>query len=256
MSLDSLKTDDSIQEEKDSVGGSTFTIDSGLHNLTIDAAFIGKADSGAMSLTLHLKNDVAFVRQTLWITSGKAKGNRNYYMVKKDGKETGEKAYLPGFNVANALCLLTIGKEISEITTEEKIINLYDFDAGKEIPKKVDMILSLLDQETTFGIVKQIVDKKKKDDNGVYQPTGETREENEIKKVFRLRDGLTITEIKARSKLSPDELKVVEAQPTFKENWGEKNTGTCEDKSTKTGTTAGSPGAATTQAKPTESIFT
>jgi hypothetical protein len=90
--------------------------------------------------------------------------------------------------MANSLCLLTLGKEISELTTEEKVLNIYSPDAKAEVPTKVQVLMDLLNQEILVGLIKQTVDKTAKDAAGAYQPTGETREENEIDKFFRARD--------------------------------------------------------------------
>jgi len=43
----------------------------------------------------------------------------NYYQDKE-----GKKQYLPGFNIANALSVLTAGKELGELTPEQDGIHL------------------------------------------------------------------------------------------------------------------------------------
>jgi hypothetical protein len=59
------------------------------------------ADSGAMALNIRAKTeDGKEIRQQLRMTSGTAKGCKNYYEDKN-----GEKKYLPGFLMANALSL-------------------------------------------------------------------------------------------------------------------------------------------------------
>jgi len=235
--LSGLKTNETIEAEKDTLGGTSFIVESGLHDLTIDMAFVGKSTGGAMSLTIHAKNAESTVRNTLWITSGDAKGNLPYFVNK-----AGKKQFLPGYSIANSLCLLTIGKEISELETEEKVINLYDFDAGKEVPTKVQCLVDLLGQEVTLGMIKQIVDKNVKDNSGNYVPSGETREENEIDKVFRASDGLTVTEVLAEA-----------TEPVFKNTWSEKNTGVTRNKAKGAGANASVAGAPTPA--PTTSLF-
>lgn len=212
MSLAALKTDDTIHNEKDSVGGGAGTVESGLYNSTVKMAYLGESSGGAMSLTLHLNTDSGEIRHTTYITSGRAKGQKNYY--EKDG----EKNYLPGFNVANSLCLLTVGKEISEMVTEDKVIKIYDFTAKEEVPTTVPVLTELLGQPIIAGIIKQTVDKNKnvaaegaaKD----YQPTGETRDENEIDKFFKASNGLTTAEIRAGA-----------TEPAFRDTWSTINTG-------------------------------
>lgn len=242
--LTNLKTDNSIEQETDSVGGGFTVLDSALYDFTVKLAYLGQAASKAMSLNLVLATDDGKeLRQTLWMTSGEAKGCKNYY--EKDGK----KHYLPGFNMANALCLLTVGKEISDLDTEDKVIKLYNPTEGKEMPTQVPMLTDLLEQQITAGIIKQIVDKNVKNEaSGQYEPSGETREENEVDKFFRHKDGFTVTEIRAQA-----------PEAEFKATWEGKWTGEVKNKAkgkAAGGSTAGMPNAAASSAgKPTTSLF-
>lgn len=211
--LANLATDATIKNEKDSIGGSG-PVDSGLYPFTVAMAYLNIASSGAMGLVLNLKTeDGKEVRQTLWMTSGTAKGCKNYY--EKDG----EKHYLPGFIHANALCLLTVGKEISALETEDKVINVYSAEAKAEVPTKVKVFMDLLNQPIIAGMIKQTVDKTVKNDAGVYVPTGETREENEIDKFFRAKDRMTTAEIRAQADTA-----------TFIDSWDQKWTGKVKDR--------------------------
>jgi hypothetical protein len=241
--LANLATDDSIAGEKDSVGGASI-LDSALYMMEITAAYINKASSGALALVVHAKNaDGKQLRQSFWMTSGTAKGGKNYY--EKDG----EKNYLPGFLHANSLALLTVGKEISELETEEKVIKLYSAEAKSEVPTKVPMLTELLNKEVLFGVIRQTVPKTKKNDNGEYVPTGETRDENEVDKIFRARDRMTTAEIRAKAEAA-----------TFADTWETKWAGKVKDKTkgaTASASTAGAPkGAAPTGTKkPANSLF-
>jgi hypothetical protein len=238
--LANLATDESIASEKDSVG-SGGAIDSGLYLSTITLAYVTKAASDAMGLVFHAKTEEGReVRQTLWMTSGKDKGCKNYYEDKN-----GEKHYLPGFNHANSLALLTLGKEISALETETKVVNVYNKDAKAEVPTKVEMLVDLLGQQVILGVIKQTVDKTSKGDDGKYHPTGETREENEIDKIFRARDKMTTAEIRAQA-----------TEPAFYDTWDAKWTGKVKDKATKASGTAGAPKAGgAAAAKPKASLF-
>lgn len=241
--LASLATDASIAEEKDSVG-SGGPLDSGLYKATIALAYVTKSQGGAMGLVLNMKTEAGReIRQTLWMTSGTAKGCKNYY--EKDG----EKNYLPGFNHANSLALLTCGKEIGAMDTETKVVNVYSADAKSEVPTKVDMLMDLLGKEIIVGLIRQTVDKTKKNDAGVYEPTGETRDENEIDKLFRAKDRMTTAEIRAQAETA-----------VFADTWDAKFTGTVKMKAKGASGTAGAPkaaGAAGAPAakKPTTSLF-
>ena len=244
--LANLATDSSIADEKDSIGGSG-PLDSGLYNCTVSMAHITKSAGGAMGLVLTLKtSDNKEVRQTLWMTSGTAKGGKNFY--EKDG----EKHYLPGFIAANALCLLAAGKEVSQMDTETKVINLYSPEAKAEVPTKVEVLMDLLGQEIIAGIIKQTVDKTKKNEaTGQYEATGETREENEIDKFFRAKDRMTTAEIRAQAE-----------EATFINAWEQKWAGKVKDRAK--GAASGLPGvpklgaapeATAGTKKPTTSLF-
>ena len=240
--LANLVSDDSIANEKDSIGNGG-PLDSGLYPFNVAMAHINKASSGALGLVLALKaQDNKEVRQTFWMTSGTAKGCKNYY--EKDG----QKHYLPGFIAANALALLTVGKEISQLETETKVINLYSAEAKAEVPTKVEVVMDLLNQDIIAGIIKQTVDKTKKNETtGIYEATGETRDENEIDKFFRAKDRMTTAEIRAQAE-----------EAVFIDSWNTKWAGKTRDRA-KGGAAAGTPGmpkaAAAGTKKPTTSLF-
>ena len=242
-----VTSDSSIANERDSVGGSR-VLESGLIPMTVALAYGITASSGALGLVVALKGaDKQEHRETLWMTSGTAKGGKNYY--EKDG----QKHYLPGYLMANALCLLTVGKEISELETEQKVVPVYSKDAKTEVPTKVDMLVDLLGKEILVGMIKQTVDKTAKvEGTNEYVPTGETREENTIDKFFRSRDRMTTAEILARAETA-----------AFADTWAAKWTGVTRNRATGAAGTgkagapkaAGTAGAPKAQNKPTQSLF-
>jgi hypothetical protein len=215
--------DEGIREETDSLGGFQ-VLDSGVYNIKISMAFINKSKGGAMGMTVRGKTDDGkMLDQTLWVTSGDKKGNKNYYENTK-----GEKHFLPGFNVGNAICLLTVAKNLSDLDTEPGITEIY----GEK--KKVDMIPVLVGKDISLGVIKQLVDKTALDeDSGDYMPTGEHRAENEIDKVFRSKDNLTTVEIRGGIK-----------EAKFMDQWLGKWAGEVKDRTTKVepgGAVAGAP---------------
>ena len=243
--LATLTTQDDISNERDSVGSSG-PLESGLYNCTVNLAYITKSQGGALGLVLNLATDAGReIRQTLWMTSGTAKGCKNYYEDKN-----GQKQYLPGFNLANSLALLAAGKEISTLDTETKVVNTYSPEAKAEVPTKVEMVMDLLGKEIIAGVIKQTVDKTQKNDAGVYVPTGETRDENEIDKFFRAKDRKTTAEIRAQAE-----------EASFVDTWDQKWSGKTRDRAK--GAANGLPGvpklggagAAQGTKKPTTSLF-
>lgn len=250
--LSSLKNEDGVKiaDDKDTIGGGSNVVDSGAYPAKIGMAYISKSAGGALGLFLTcVTADNKELRQTLWMTSGDAKGNKNYYT--KDG----ENFPLPGFSQANALAMLTTGKEIADLedTIEEKVIKLYDFTAKAEVPTKVNAVMALIGQEVIAGVIKQVVDKTKKNEaTGQYENTGETREENEIDKFFCAKEGhlnKTLTEIKAKAETAE-----------FYTTWTEKWNGQVRNKAKGAEGTAGVPGAKAGTAvqgtpKPKSSLF-
>jgi hypothetical protein len=253
--LSSLKAEEGVKiaDEKDVLGGGNGPMESGAYRAKIGMAYTEKSKGGALGLflTLLVGDSAREVRQILWMTSGNEKGNKTYYT--KDG----ENYPLPGYSMANSLALLTTGKEISELDTEEKVIKLYNSEVKAEVATKVQAVTELIGQEVVVGLIKQTVDKTKETSPGskIYEPTGETREENEIDKFFCAKEGhenKTTTEIKAKAE-----------KAEFYDAWTAKWTGVTKNKAkgASAGGTAGVPGkpgaaaAATGTAKPKQSLF-
>lgn len=236
--LSNLKTDDSIAGERDSVGGSV--LDTALYPSKVTLAYLIKSDGGAVGLVLNAKTDAGRdIRQTIWMTS---KSGANYYTDK-----AGAKQYLPGFLIANSLSLLTVGKEIGDLVTETKVVSAYSKEAKADVPTKVEMFTELLGQDIIIGLIKQTVDKTQKNDAGVYMPTGETRDENEIDKLFRARDRMTVAEIRAKAEAA-----------AFVATWEAKHAGNTRNKAKGTGAgtgVAGTPKGAGVSTKPKASLF-
>lgn len=189
--FDNLQEIEGVETEKDVVRSSG-PMDTDLYQGIIKLAYTGKSQGGAMSVTVHIDMNGRTHRETLWVTSGDAKGNLPYYT-----KQDGSKAYLPGYNVFSAMAQLAADKPAAKLGTEDKIVKLYDRDAKKEIPQTVPVITELLDKPIYVGLVKQVEDKTSKNEaTGEYEPTGETRELNLIDKLFRASDKKTVAEAK------------------------------------------------------------
>lgn len=234
-----LEVDNSIEVEKDSVGGFS-VLDSNIYPTKINMAYTGESTGGALSVTLHLGTATGQeIRETVYVSSGKAKGQKTYYEAKD-----GSRKNLPGYSLIQSLCKLTTDKDVSQIPTEEKVIKLYDREAKKEVPTKVQVVTELLDKEVYTGLLKEKHDKTTKQGDD-YVPTGETFEKNAIDKFFRAPDKMTYAEA--------INSEVTEA--TFFNEWLKKNEGQVRDKTSKTSGSAGAPKAA--QAKPaaTQSLF-
>jgi hypothetical protein len=241
MGIAALKSDQNVALDVNRTGVSFGPLDSNIYSLTVEQAYMTQSKGGAYALNLEAVTDTgAKLKQQFWMTSGTAKGCSPYY-TDKDGN----KKPLPGFTQANTLSLLTVGKEISEVETEDRIIKLWDYSQSKEVPTSVQSFDDLIGQEFKAGVLKQVVDKNVKDASGNYVPSGETREINEIDKIFRARDDMSYVEIIAQAE-----------EAGYIHTWLKNNLDKVVDKSTKDAKpVASSPAAASAAPAPTTSLF-
>jgi hypothetical protein len=216
--LSKLKQDTNsleIAQEKDTLGGMT-VFDSDAYPAVIKLAYhtvSPNTGANAVSFKFQLEDGREY-STTEYITSGTAKGGKHYYTTSK-----GENRFLPGFTVADNIAQLTVGESILDLDAEEKVVKIYDYDAKAEVPKSVPMFMDIIGKKVTLGLIKKRENKNVKSNTGAYVPTAETREVNEIQKVFS-EDGLTTSEVKAGV-----------TEPTFLKRWADKYKGQVIDRS-------------------------
>lgn len=190
-----LAMDDSIQQEKDVLGGGG-ALATDIYPGIITMAYVTTAKSGAMAVSIAAKlpeQDREY-RETLYVTSGTAKGCKNYYEV------NGEKRYLPGFAIFNSICELTVGKQASQMATEKKVVKRYSPEAKGEAAMETEVLVDLLNKPIFLALFNKKENKTVKNEaTGKYEPTAETYNKNEIAKVFRASDKMTSAEIKANA---------------------------------------------------------
>lgn len=171
-------------------GGGLFETD--LYTGKIKVAYLLKASkSDAQSVNLVVDIAGKEYKSQTWVS------NKTGGVTYKD-KKTNEDRNLPGYNMMSSLMMLGASMELNDpaVNVEERTVKIYDYDAKKELPKAVSCFVDLHDVEIGIAIQKQTVDKTKKNDNsGVYEPTGETRDQNETVKFFDPEKFLTISEI-------------------------------------------------------------
>jgi hypothetical protein len=175
--------------EEDFLGGGG-VFDTNIYAAEIKTAYIGKAQSSdAMSINLILDINGREYRESIWVS------NRNGDVTYKD-KKTGDLKNLPGFNLITSLCLLTVSKEMGEMDVEELRVNIYDYDAKKELPQAVDCFTELHGEKIQIALQRQTVDKNQLNQStGKYEPTGETRDQNQIIKFFPESKLVTISDV-------------------------------------------------------------
>lgn len=205
---------DGVQEAKDTLGGGYQVLPSGVYNATIKAAYAGEAKSGAKSISFIFDVDGQEINETMYITSGTAKGGKTYYVAKD-----GTKHYLPSFLTAQSIGLLSAGKDIHQLTAEDKIIELYDWDSKGKVKTKVKMFTDLLGKPVKLGLLHRREFKRVKNDAGEYVNGTDTRDFNTVDKVFRAKDDMTVAEIRAKAD-----------EATFIKDWTNKWEGNVDDK--------------------------
>ena len=222
---------DGLEESQDRLGGFR-PLETDIYTGKIKALYAGKSDGGAASLTLIADFGGTEFRETYWVTNKKGE---NFFLNKDDKTK---KVPLPGFTIADDLCLIATGAPLSEAAFEERTIKLYDHEAKKELPKGVDMLVAAIGQPISLGILKVLENKNEKVGDE-YVPTAETREINVTDKVYHPEQKLTVAEARQG-----------QTEAKFWDSWLERNKGQTRDKRTIKGSAAG--GARTTPPKPGE----
>ena len=242
-------TSDGLEETQDRLGGFK-TRESAAYTGVIKAAYAGKAAaSNAQNVTIMLDLPDGESRETLWVTN---KTGQNFFIDKRDNTK---KVSLPGFTVVDDICLVTTNKPLSQQVAEDKVMNVYDPEHKKELPKSVPMLVDLIGKTVTLGMLKEIRNKQVKSTaTGEYEDTPETREENLTDKVFHHPSNLTVVEARKGIQTA-----------TFFQAWCEKNTGVTRDRRNikdgvasqggRPGRPAGAPPTAADSAAKTSSLF-
>ena len=211
-----IQTPQNVVEEKDVLGGGFKPLDTDVYLATIKHAYGSTAQSGAKAVNFEFElEDGRKYRETLYVTSREGKPTYT--------NQKGEVNYLPSYSIVDGIALFTTQKPLNEQATEPRTINLYDFNAKKELPKEVPMLMDMVGKQVKLAISLNLVDKTTKNDNtGKYEPTGETKEENSITKVFHPVSNKTVPEVKASQEAS------------FHDAWLAKNKGQVFDRTSKT----------------------
>lgn len=198
------------------VGGG-FAWESAVYDTKIKMVYLNQAKSEAISCNIILENaEGKELKESFWIKSGKAKGNKTFYT--KDGKDYP----LPGYAVANSMCIAATGDSLAKCigAAEKKTVKIYNADAKKEVPTERPVLMPLIGKAVKVAVHQITENKNKKNEAGQYVPTGDTRTVNECK-FFGNIEGKTTEEI-------------INNEPAeMFTKWAEKNTGKVIDKTTK-----------------------
>jgi hypothetical protein len=241
--------------EEDFVPSGFAALDTDIYAATVKMAYMAKSNSSdaqGLNLIFEIDNNgkksefsMAGPMNCIWMTN--AKGDITYPVKDRQTKKpTGDMKNLPGYDQVNSLFMLVLGKEVGEAEMEETTVKIYDFDAKKDLPVVVQHFPELTGVSVQLALQKVKEDKMKKNDSsGVYEPTGETREVNDLVKFFPGNRRVTISEVAEHIKslggklddvLESDEMEQVldsmdEDAGEYATTWVEKNRGETRDKS-------------------------
>lgn len=202
--LKNAKTTNEI-ETKDSLGtGGNFIVESGVYDAIVDYAYTSETQSGGVNINMCFDVNGTKVKES-------------YYVLNQHGENTyeynGTKSYYKGFTTANDISLMTAKKELAELDSDKKYIELYDFDLQKKVDTEVDMLTEMVGKPVKLAILKQI-EPKKQQQNGEWVEIDETREVNVIAKAFHPVKKMTVNELRAGND-----------EPSFMTKWADEWTG-------------------------------
>ena len=190
MSLFAAIQNSNVQTKEEDVLGGSRTVPSNVYPAGIKLAYLDKSAKGAISVVfdfaLMVNGKERNHKETFYISN--AAGSFTY----KD-KKTGEDKPMPSFVTVDTICKAVTGKGMTELSSEKKMVKVYDYDQKAEVPQEKEVLMDLVRGKLELGVLELTVDKTVKDASGAYVPTGETRDTNEVSKIFT-EEGLTLVE--------------------------------------------------------------
>jgi hypothetical protein len=172
-----LNQNDNLELEEEKIGGGSYISQTGVYDFVIEKAYGGQSDSGAyfIDVTMKTKDDKKLQFRE-YITSGKEKGIRPYYIDKQ-----GKQKPLPGYAKINALDVLLTGNSAQYPLTETKQIPLYNKEAGKEVLTPAEVVTGWIGKPVS-ALVRMVRDFKqaKNEATGKWENTSDTKEYAEI----------------------------------------------------------------------------
>lgn len=225
IDLFSVDADVEKVEEKDGLPFGAWESD--IYDAVLKTAYIDRFSGGSVfvncvyELTDLRGNKITVQeRETIW--SVKTQGG--HYICQK----TGKKKQLIGQAKMDSLAKLLTGKSLKEIQDtggiEDKTHKIYSSELKKETPQTKPTIMAFTNVPCYVGL-KKIIENKQTKQGDTYVMTAETREVNQVEKVFNS-DRKTLLEVQANSEAeyfndwlninkgkTIDKTKKVDAQP-------------------------------------------
>lgn len=172
--------------DEDKIGGSFAKIDkTGFYEMTIEKAYVGESSGGAKSVTVVLVADnKAKLTSTEYISSGREKGCKTYYLDKD-----GNKKNLPGYSKIKGLDALLTNTDKAYPNVEKGTVSIYDKDLKTEVPTEKLVIKDWIGKKIGVLVKKKLEDK--------YGEEHKPREVYEVEHYIDSKTGKTRNEIVA-----------------------------------------------------------
>ena len=210
--LSAVKAQNVVTNEQDSLGG--FTVPTNTYQAVLRIAYMDKSARGALSVNLDFEilanGKGRRYLETIYISD--ASGS----VTRKD--KDGNTVPTFGYEKVDSICKAALGKSLAEL--DEAVMKKVK--VGKDKVDDREVLMELNDAKLILGISEQIENKSVKNEStGNWDPVAETRETNQISKVFDV-DGLTTVERVAK-----------QDEPKFMNDWVARFAGKRVDKTKK-----------------------
>ena len=225
-----------MQEQEDRLGGGFSTYETDVYPATIKMAYVSASSRGAQFVSFEFDlGEGRTYKEDIYVTNAKGQA---YFT--KDGKNIP----LPGFNHVNNICIMATEKDMVEQAHELKMVQIWDFESSKMIPREMPVLVDLIGQDVLLAIQQIRENKQAKtgekwpDGREKYGPVNEERIINNIVAVFHSEYHVTVLEAQN------------EKEPEFMEKWLEKNKGVTYDKYKEVKAAAGAARSASSSSAP------
>lgn len=204
---------DGLEKNEDRLGGGFQPLETDIYTMTIKGFYVSESEGGAKAINIiALRPDGKEYRETVYITK---KTGENFFISAEK-----KKVPLPGFTIIDDICLVTDGGDLSTQTFEERTINVYDYDAKKDLPKVVMQAVNIIGKQVDLGIYQILENKNEKNaQTGEYEPTEKVIPKNVIRKVWHSEAKMTVAEAENG----------VEEQGVFWQKWKDTHKGKVDD---------------------------
>jgi hypothetical protein len=182
--FDNLEQTNDAKQQAEKVGGNYITKTGKYDGIVKMAYAVPSKSSDSIGIRVIVDTKDGEIQETVYISYQDGKT----YKV----NDKGEKIENFGFTKMKRLNFLLTGNN-GIPNTEKKTIKVYDFDAGKDVPKEMDVITEWLNKPISVLAV-AVKEFKQKNVNGTYVDTDEVKNRMDIKAYVDFETGQTATE--------------------------------------------------------------